>query len=111
MGKRLYVGNMSFNVTEDSLRELFQGIGEVDSVKIITDAYTGKSKGFGFVEMSSDEDAQKAINKLNGTTFMERTLTVSEARPQQQRDRGGFGDRGSGGFGRGGGSGYGRGRR
>jgi RNA recognition motif-containing protein len=112
MGKKLYVGNMSFNVTEDSLRDLFQTVGEVDSVKIITDTYTGKSKGFGFVEMASDGDAQKAIANLNGTAFMERTLTVSEARPQRQRERGGFsGDRGRGGFGGGMGSGYGRGKR
>lgn len=112
MGKKLYVGNMSFNVTEDELREFFATVGEVESVKVITDAYTGRSKGFGFVEMVSEEDAQKAIEKLNGSSFMDRTLTVNEARPQQSRDRRGpGGSRGSGGFGRGGFSGHGRGRR
>lgn len=112
MGKKLYVGNMSFNVTEDELREFFATVGEVESVKVITDAYTGRSKGFGFVEMVSEADAQKAIEKLNGTSFMDRTLTVNEARPQQSRDRRGpGGGRGSGGFGRGGFSGHGRGRR
>jgi RNA recognition motif-containing protein len=115
MGKKLYVGSISFNASEESLRELFSGIGEVESVKIITDSDTGRSKGFGFVEMSSEEDAKKAIEQLNGKTFMERALIVNEARPQQPRERRGFG--GGGGGGRGGygqsrGSGYGgRGRR
>jgi cold-inducible RNA-binding protein len=108
MGKKLYVGSIPFNATEESLRELFASIGEVESVKIITDADTGRSKGFGFVEMSSAEDAKKAIDQLNGTKFMERALVVNEARPQQPREgRGG----GRGGFGQGRGSGYGRDRR
>ncbi|MBE0425649.1 MAG: RNA-binding protein [Nitrospirae bacterium] len=112
MGKKLYVGSISFNATEESLRELFSGIGEVESVKLITDRDTGLSKGFGFVEMSSDEDAKKAIEQLNGKTFMERALIVNEARPQQQRERRDFGGRGGGGgFGQGRGTGYGRGRR
>jgi RNA recognition motif-containing protein len=112
MGKKLYVGSISFNATEESLRELFSGIGEVESVKLITDRDTGLSKGFGFVEMLSDEDAKKAIEQLNGKTFMERALIVNEARPQQQRERRDFGGRGGGGgFGQGRGTGYGRGRR
>jgi cold-inducible RNA-binding protein len=110
MGKKLYVGSIPFNATEESLRELFSGIGEVESVKIITDADTGRSKGFGFIEMSSAEDAKKAIEQLNGTKFMERALIVNEARPQQPREGRGFGG-GRGGFGQGRGSGYGRDRR
>ncbi|MFZ5907143.1 MAG: RNA recognition motif domain-containing protein [Nitrospirota bacterium] len=111
MGKKLYVGSISFNATEESLRELFSSVGEVESVKVITDQDTGRSKGFGFVEMSSEEDAKKAIEQLNGKTFMERALIVNEARPKQPtRDRGGFGG-GRGGYGQGRGSGYGRGRR
>lgn len=110
MGKRLYVGSIPFSATEESLRELFTGIGEVESVKIITDADTGRSKGFGFIEMSSSEDAKKAIDQLNNTKFMERALVVNEARPQQPREGRGFGG-GRGGFGQGRGSGYGRGRR
>jgi len=110
MGKKLYAGSIPFNATEESLRELFAGIGEVESVKIITDADTGRSKGFGFIEMSSAEDAKKAIDQLNGTKFMERALIVNEARPQQPREGRGFGG-GRGGFGQGRGSGYGRDRR
>jgi len=112
MGKKLYVGSIPFGATEESLRELFASIGEVESVKIITDADTGRSKGFGFIEMSSAEDAKKAIEQLNGTKFMERSLTVNEARPQQPREGRGFGGGGrGGGFGQGRGSGYGRDRR
>jgi cold-inducible RNA-binding protein len=110
MGKKLYVGSISFNATEESLRDLFTSIGEVESVKVIKDTDTGRSKGFGFVKMSSEEDAQKAIEQLNGKTFMERVLIVNEARPQQPREGRGFG-RGRGGFGQGRGSGYGRDRR
>lgn len=114
MSKKLYVGSISFNATEESLQELFSSIGEVESVKIITDQETGRSKGFGFVEMSSAEDAKKAIDQLNGTKFMERALIVNEARPQQPRERKGFGGGGGGGrggYGQGRGSGYGRDRR
>ena len=110
MGKKLYVGSISFNATEESLQDLFSSIGEVESVKIITDRDTGRSKGFGFIEMSSEEDAKKAIEQLNGTKFMERDLIVNEARPQQPRERRGLGG-GRGGFGQGRGSGYGRDRR
>ena len=110
MAKRLYVGSLPFSATEESLRDFFSTIGEVESVKIITDIDTGRSKGFGFVEMSSAEDAKKAIEELNGTKFMERSLTVSEARPQQPREGRGFGG-GRGGYRQGRGSGYGRDRR
>jgi RNA recognition motif-containing protein len=108
MGKKIYVGNISFKASEDDLRELFSQSGEVESVKIITDKHTGNPKGFAFVEMATEEDAGKAINALNGTTFMERTLSVAEARPQQPREGRGFGG-GRGGFG--GGRGFDKGRR
>jgi RNA recognition motif-containing protein len=108
MVKKIYVGNISFKATEDDVRELFSKVGEVESVKIITDPHTGQPKGFGFIEMLSEEDAKKAIASLNGTTFMERTLAVAEAKPQQPRERRGFEGRRRG-FG--GGMGIGRGRR
>ncbi len=98
MGKKLYVGNISFQATEDDLRELFSKAGEVMSAKLITDAATGRARGFGFVEMGSDAEAQKAITTLNGTSFMERNLIVSEAKPQERRERG-SGPRDRGGFG------------
>jgi len=106
MAKKLYVGNLSYTVTEDSLRDVFAPLGEVQSVKIITDAATGRSKGFGFVEMANNEDADKAIATLNGTNVMDRAINVSEARPQT--DRGGHG---GGGGGRGGKRGFDRGGR
>lgn len=104
MEKKLYVGNISFKATEEDIKELFARSGEVESVKIITDAHTGNPKGFGFVEMATEEDAKKAIDELNGTTFMERAITVAEAKPQQPREkRGGFGGGGGrGGYGGGG---------
>jgi len=107
MEKKLYVGNISFKATEEDIRELFARSGEVETVKIITDAHTGNPKGFGFVEMASVEDAKKAIDELNGTTFMERAITVAEAKPQEPREkRGGFGGGGGrGGYGGGGGRG------
>jgi len=105
MEKKLYVGNISFKATEEDIRELFARSGEVETVKIITDAHTGNPKGFGFVEMATVEDAKKAIDELNGTTFMERAITVAEAKPQEPREkRGGFGGGGRGGYGGGGGS-------
>jgi len=110
MGKKLYVGSLPFSATEESLRDLFSSIGEVESVSVITDRDTGRSKGFGFVEMSSAEDAKKAIEELNGKTFMERALVVNEARPQQPR-QGRDSGAGRGGFGGVRGSGYGRDRR
>jgi RNA recognition motif-containing protein len=102
MAKKLYVGNLSYNITEDGIRDVFAPLGEVLSVKIIMDAATGRSKGFGFVEMANDEEADKAITSLNGTTVMDRAINVSEARPQT--DRGGRGGNrpGGGGGGRGG---------
>ena len=108
MEKKLYVGNISYNTTEDELKELFSRCGEVSSVKIITDPYTGRAKGFGFVEMATEEDAKKAIVELNGTMSADRTLTVAEARPQQQRERRSFGGGGRGREGFGGGRGRGR---
>ncbi len=99
MEKKLYVGNISYQATEEDLRELFSKSGDVESVKIITDMNTGTPRGFGFVEMATSEDAQKAIENLNGTSFMDRTLTVNEARPRQPRDKRGFGGGGRGGFG------------
>lgn len=98
MAKKLYVGNLSYSTHDEDLREAFSKIGEVLSVTLITDQATGRSKGFGFVEMATDEDADKAIAALNGTMFMERTITVNEARPKTERGRsgsgGGRGDRG-----------------
>jgi cold-inducible RNA-binding protein len=102
MGNKLYVGNLPFSTTDDSLRELFSQSGSVNSASIITDRDTGRSKGFGFVEMGSDAEAADAITKLNGTSFEGRTITVNEARPKAPREGGGGGhDRG----GRGGGGG------
>ena len=107
MGKKLYVGGISYNTTEDGLRDLFSSVGNVDSANIITDRETGRSKGFGFVEMASDGDAAAAIERLNGTEFEGRRLTVNEARPQAPRgnSRGGGGGGGFGGGGGGGGGG------
>ena len=106
MEKKIYVGNISFKASEEDLKELFSQSGEVESVKIITDRHTGIPKGFAFVEMATEDDARKAIEALNGSVFMERTLSVAESKPQQPRERRGFG--GGGGGGRGG---FGRGRR
>ena len=86
MGAKLYVGNLSYNVTEDRLQQHFAGHGSVVSARIITDKFTGKSKGFGFVEMSSDQEAAQATTALNGTDFEGRNIVVSEARPQAPRD-------------------------
>lgn len=82
MAKKIYIGNLSYKADEESLRELFQQYGEVMSAKIITDAATGQSRGFGFVEMTSGEEADKAIAGLNGTSFLSRNIVVNEARPQ-----------------------------
>jgi RNA recognition motif-containing protein len=101
MGKKIYVGNISFNATEEDLKGLFGEYGETESVKLVTDAQTGRPRGFGFVEMTTEEDAQRAVSALNGKVFMGRTLTVSEARAQQPRERGSF-DRGGYRGGRGG---------
>ena len=92
MAKKCYVGNMSYDTTEDTLRALFDGVGQVESVNIITDSRSGRPKGFGFVEMATEEEAQAAISQLNGTTLDDRQINVAEARPQRPRsDRGGGG--------------------
>jgi RNA recognition motif-containing protein len=85
MNLKLYVGNLPFGVSEEDLQKLFSEAGVVQSVKIVMDAYSGRSRGFGFVEMAAKEDAEKAIALINGKTFMERTLIVNEARPQKNR--------------------------
>ncbi len=107
MGKKIYVGNLAFSVSDELLNSTFAQFGAVDSAKIIMDRETGRSKGFGFVEMSSDSDADQAIEKLNGQDLNGRNMNVSEARPQEDRPRGGGGGRGGGfgGGGRGGGGG------
>lgn len=98
MGKKLYVGNLPFSANDQSLQETFSQCGTVESARIITDRNSGRSKGFGFVEMASDEQAQAAIAKLNGADNGGRPMTVSEAKPMAPReDRGGGG--GGGGFG------------
>jgi RNA recognition motif-containing protein len=96
MGQKLYVGNLPFGASEEELKNLFAEAGAVESVKIITDTYSGRSRGFGFVEMASREEGEKAISLLNGKTFMERALVVNEAKPQKKRGgefRGGRKDR------------------
>lgn len=111
MTKKLYVGNLGYDVTEEQLRELFAQFGSVQSVTIITDRFTGRSKGFAFVEMEGASEAQTAISNLNGTDLNGRPLKVDEARPQAPRAGGREGDRGRGGErGRGGDRGGGRGR-
>jgi RNA recognition motif-containing protein len=105
MGNKLYVGNLPFSATDDSLREMFAQAGQVESARIITDRDTGRSKGFGFVEMSTEQEASEAINKFNGKELDGRSLTVNEARPMAPREGGGGGRRDSGGRGRGGGGG------
>jgi len=102
----IYVGNLSREVTEDELRKEFEAFGQVTSVNVIKDRYTGESRGFGFVEMATKSEAQAAINGLNGTSLGERTLCVSEARPRAEGGGGrrpyGGGGGGGGGFGGGG---------
>lgn len=98
MGAKLYVGNLSYSVTEERLQQHFAQYGSVISARIITDKLSGRSKGFGFVEMSSDQEAEKAISALNGTDFDGRNIVVNEARPQAPRAAG---PGGSGGFGSG----------
>jgi RNA recognition motif-containing protein len=97
MAKRLYVGNLSYNTTDESLRQMFAAHGTVNSAQIIMDRDTGRSKGFGFVEMGSDQEAQAAIQALNGQQVDGRALTVNEARPKAEG--GGGGGRGGGGRG------------
>ena len=110
----IYVGNLSFGVTEDELKEAFGAFGTVETARIITDKFSGKSKGFGFVEMPSKDEAQAAMEGLNGTDFGGREINVNEARPRTENRGGGRGGRGgprgSGGGSRGGGGGGGFGR-
>ncbi len=107
MGKRLYVGNLSYNTTEDGLKGLFSQHGTVESVSIVTDKFSGRSRGFGFVEMSSDEEAKASVEKCNGVDLDGRALVVNEARPMEERGErrpsgGGGGGRRFGGGGGGG---------
>src|SRR5437773_4206914 len=117
MGSKLYVGNLSYNTTGSDLEQLFAQHGTVSSAEVISDRDTGRSKGFGFVQMGTDEEAQAAIAALNGKEHDGRALTVNEAKPREDRPRGGGGGGGGGsrggygggggGGGRGGGGGYG----
>jgi RNA recognition motif-containing protein len=111
MGRRLYVGNLPYSATEDQLTELFSRAGKVDSVRVMRDMATGRARGFAFVEMSSDDEAQKAINDLHEYQMEGRALVVNEARPKPEGGFGGGGGRGrdfgGGGGNRGGGGGYG----
>src|SRR5207249_2786386 len=125
MSTKLYVGNLSFNTTETDLQDLFAQAGAVQDVMLMQDKFTGKSRGFAFVTMATDQEAQNAITQFNGKTVEGRALTVNEARPREARPpgggggggyggRGGGGGGGGGGYGRGGGGGgggYGRGDR
>ena len=120
MGNKLYVGNLTYTMRDDDLQQQFAAFGSVTSAKVMMDRETGRSKGFGFVEMSSDQEAQAAIRGLNGQSIGGRPLVVNEARPREERP-GGFGGggggggggyrSGGGGGGAGGGGGYGGGRR
>jgi cold-inducible RNA-binding protein len=111
MGKKLYVGNLGYGVTDSDLSKMFEAHGEVESAQIIMDRDTGRSKGFGFVEMKTDQQAQAAIAALNGQDSGGRALTVNEARPKTEGGRGGGGGGGGGRGGYGGGGGGGGGRR
>ncbi|MBA2305863.1 MAG: RNA-binding protein [Acidobacteria bacterium] len=108
MGRRLYVGNLPYSVTEDQLTELFSGAGQVDNVRVMRDMATGRARGFAFVEMTSDEDAQKAVTQFNEHQMDGRALVVNEARPKAEGGGGGYagggGNRGAGGNRSGGGN-------
>src|SRR4030095_7633353 len=111
MATKLYVGNLPFQTTSDELKEHFSRAGTVESASVVEDRMTGRSRGFGFVQMATAEDAAAAIEQLNGKDFGGRNLTVNEARPRTDRGPGGGygggGNRGGGGYGGGGGGGYG----
>ena len=116
MGNKLYVGNLSYNIRDDDLQQAFAQYGSVSSAKVMMDRDTGRSKGFGFVEMGSDPEAQAAINGMNGQALDGRAIVVNEARPREERPGGfggsrsgggGYGGGGAGGGGRSGGGGYG----
>lgn len=100
MGRKLYVGNLPYSSNDQALKAKFSEVGTVDSAKVITDRETGRSKGFGFIEMSSEEEAEAAISKFNGSDYDGRPMTVSEAKPMTSNDNRGGGSRG--GFGGGG---------
>ncbi len=102
MAKKLYVGNLSYDTTQEQIKALFAQVGEVTEVNLITDRDTGRPKGFGFVEMATEQGAQDAIKRFNGTTVDNRPLTVNEARPREERSGGSFGGGGGGGYGCGG---------
>lgn len=101
MGSKLYVGGLPYSVTDQDLSEMFGPYGTVESARVITDKFSGQSRGFGFVEMSSATEAQNAISSLNGSSMNGRSLIVNEAKPQENRGGGGFGGGGGGGGGRG----------
>ncbi len=105
MGKKLYCGNLSYNVSSSDLEDMFAAFGTVESAQVISDRDSGRSKGFGFVEMGSDAEAQAAIEGLNAQEHDGRALTVNEARPREDRSRGGYGGGGGGRRGGGGGGG------
>jgi RNA recognition motif-containing protein len=109
VAKSLYVGGLPYSATQESVRELFEGVGEVSTVRLIMDRETGQSKGFAFVDMADDAAAQEAIAQLNGSQFGGRSLVVNEARPREERSGGGgYRGGGGGGYRGGGGGGYGR---
>ena len=103
----IYISNLNFATKDESLRNLFAGYGDVSSANIITDRETGRSRGFGFVEMPNEEEGQKAIDQLNGTNFEGQTITVNVARPREERSSGGYGGNRGGGYGGNRGGGYG----
>ena len=105
MGRKLYVGNLTYDVTDSALEQMFAAHGTVESAQVIMDRDTGRSKGFGFVEMGSDQEAQAAIAAMNAKEVGGRALTVNEAKPKEDRGGGGRGGYGGGGGGRGGGGG------
>ena len=97
MAKKLYVGNMSYATTDQQIRDLFSQAGEITEISLITDRETGRPKGFGFVEMATEAGAQEAIKRFNGHSLNDRTLTVNEARPREERSGGGYRDNRGGG--------------
>lgn len=107
MATKLYVGNLSYQTTDQELHDLFAEAGTVNSAQVITDRYSGQSRGFGFVEMATEDEAQQAIAAINGRSVGGRALVVNESRPQAPRNGGGGGGYGGGGGNRGGGGGYG----
>jgi RNA recognition motif-containing protein len=111
LASKLYVGGLSYDTTDDCLRAFFAEAGTVETASVVIDRYSGRSRGFGFVEMSSSDEARKAIQTLNGKTLDGRTLTIDEAKPPTARTGGGGGGGGGGGYGGGGGGRGGGGRR